>query len=158
MPASLFDANVWVAAVFPSHPFYSRAQAALADTTEAEPAIFCRATQISFLRLITTPQLMRQYNAANMTNSVALSLLKTLLSRPEISEVDEPRGTATLWHQLATRDTVSPKVWMDAYLAAFAISGDLLFVTIDSDFKAYESHGLHLVHLTASPESEISEE
>ena len=156
MRASLFDANVWVAAVFPSHPFYSHAQAALAATTESEPAIFCRATQNRFLRLITTPQLLRQYNSANMTNRVALSLLKTLLSRPEISEVDEPPGTASLWYQLATRDADSPKVWMDAYLAAFAISGDLSFVTIDSDFKAYESHGLHLLHLTALSETEAS--
>lgn len=33
---------------------------------------------------------------------------------------------------------------MDAYLAAFAISAKLRFVTLDRDFKTYESHGLQL--------------
>jgi predicted nucleic acid-binding protein len=33
---------------------------------------------------------------------------------------------------------------MDAYLAAFAISGGLSFVTLDRDFKRYEAHGLRL--------------
>jgi predicted nucleic acid-binding protein len=58
--------------------------------------------------------------------------------------VDEPPGTVALWHRLAARDTASPKVWMDAYLAAFAITGRLDFVTLDRDFQAYEPHGLKL--------------
>lgn len=36
------------------------------------------------------------------------------------------------------------KIWMDAYLAAFAITGRLEFVTLDRDFQAYEPHGLKL--------------
>jgi uncharacterized protein len=70
-----------------------------------------------------------------------------LLSRPEIAEMDEPSGTAALWQRLATRDTASPKVWMDAYLAAFAITGGLRFVTLDGDFKSYRAEGLQLVLL-----------
>jgi predicted nucleic acid-binding protein len=52
-----------------------------------------------------------------------------------------------LWHRLAKRDTASPKVWMDAYLAAFAISSGLCFVTLDDDFKTYEAQGLDWVLL-----------
>lgn len=144
MPASLFDASAWVAAVFPTHPFHASAQAALMAATAEEPAAFCRATETSFLRLLTTPRLLSQYDARHMTNRSALSELEMLLSRPEIAELDEPPGTSTLWRQLAYRDTASPKVWMDAYLAAFAITGGLRFVTLDRDFKGYEPHGLQL--------------
>ena len=34
-------------------------------------------------------------------------------------------GTFALWRTFATRDTASPKVWMDAYLAAFSVAGKL---------------------------------
>ncbi|TLD72578.1 PIN domain-containing protein [Phragmitibacter flavus] len=147
MPTSLFDSSAWVAAVFPTHPFHARAQAALAAATAEEPAVFCRATQVSFLRLITTPQLLRHYDAAHMTNRSALTQLQMLLSRPEIAEIEEPPGTAALWQKLAMHDTASPKVWMDAYLAAFAIKGGLHFVTLDGDFKSYQPHGLQLALL-----------
>jgi predicted nucleic acid-binding protein len=39
---------------------------------------------------------------------------------------------------------------MDAYLAAFAISGDLQMVTLDQDFTVFESHGLQLHLLKAA--------
>ena len=149
MPASLFDSNVWIAVTFPMHPFHAVALMALEAATTDEPAVFSRATQTSFLRLATTPQLLRQYDAENLTNRDALAGLQILLSSPAVQEMDEPPGTATLWQQLATRDTASPKVWMDAYLAAFAIAGDLRLVTLDSDFKAFVSQGLDLVLLNS---------
>ncbi|NJL18755.1 MAG: PIN domain-containing protein [Bdellovibrionaceae bacterium] len=147
MPASLFDSSAWVAAVFPKHPFHSHAQAALEAATAYEPAVFCRATQVSFLRLITTPHLLRQYDAGRLTNASALEELKLLLSRPEIADIDEPSGTAALWWRLSALESASPKVWMDAYLAAFAITGGLRFVTLDGDFQRYAAEGLQLVLL-----------
>jgi hypothetical protein len=36
---------------------------------------------------------------------------------------------------------------MDAYLAAFAICGEMCFVSLDHDFKAYRAHGLDLALL-----------
>ncbi len=47
------------------------------------------------------------------------------------------------------RNTVSPKLWMDAYLAAFAISGKLRFVTNDKAFRQFQAYGLDLHLLTA---------
>lgn len=144
MSAFLYDASAWVAAVFPSHPAHGRVQTALEQATPEEPAVFCRATQISFVRLMTTPALLRQYAAPHMTNQSALEVLERLCARPEITEADEPSGTFTLWRRMATRDSPSPKVWMDAYLAAFAIIGGWGLVTLDKDFQNYESHGLNL--------------
>lgn len=145
MPGSLFDTNVWLAAVFTSHPFHQPAQQKLQQATPAEPAVFCRATQQSFLRLASTPTLLKAYGATGLTNRGALVALGALLALPQVCERDEPPGTPALWHRLASYDTASPKVWMDAYLAAFAIGGGLCMVTLDQDFKNFTVHGLELI-------------
>ncbi|HEY5893043.1 MAG TPA: hypothetical protein VIT91_07410 [Chthoniobacterales bacterium] len=66
---------------------------------------------------------------------------------PGIASSGRTRGTTgndSLWRRLASCDTASPKVWMDAYLAAFAIAGGLRMVTLDHDFKAFVEQGLDL--------------
>lgn len=45
-------------------------------------------------------------------------------------------GPAPVWYRLADRSTASPRVWMDAYLAAFAIAARLTLLTFDRDFAA----------------------
>ena len=145
MPGSLLDTNVWLAAVFTTHPFHQAAQKNLQQATPAEPAVFCRSTQQSFLRLASTPTLLRAYGATGLTNIDALVALGALLALPQVCEREEAPGTLALWHRLASRDTASPKVWMDAYLAAFAISGGLRMVSLDQDFKNFARSGLKLV-------------
>ncbi len=142
MPGSLFDTNIWVAALFPTHPFHQRARQSLAEATPAAPAVFCRSTQQGFLRLASTPVLLNAYGAAGMTNRDALVALQSLLALPQVCEREEPPGLVPLWHRLAARDAASPKVWMDAYLAAFAIAGALRLVTLDGDFDSFAPQGL----------------
>ena len=81
MPGSLFDTNVWVAAIFPSHPFHLTAQQVLQLATPTEPAVFCRSTQQSFLRLASTPTLLKAYGAEGLTNRDALLALSAPLSQ-----------------------------------------------------------------------------
>ena len=145
MPGSLFDTNVWLAAVFTTHPFHQTAQKKLQQATPAEPAVFCRSTQQSFLRLASTPTLLKAYGATGLTNCDALVALGALLALPQVCEREEPPGTPALWHSLASHNTASPKVWMDAYLAAFAIGGGLRMVTLDQDFRNFAAHGLNLL-------------
>lgn len=147
--ASLIDTSVWVASVFSHHPAHERAQHELGQATSEKPAYFCRSTQQSFLRLITTPLLLRQYNVEDFTNRAALMTFQLLNERPEVAEIYEPTGTLLLWHKIASLVKAAPKVWMDAYLAAFAISGGLRFVTLDKDFKNFSEHSLELRLLTA---------
>jgi uncharacterized protein len=147
VPASLFDTNVWLASVFTSHPFHRPAQQRLKQATPAEPAVFCRATQQSFLRLISTPALLKVYGATGLTNRDAVVTLGALLALPQVCEREEPPRTPALWYRLASRDTASPKLWMDAYLAAFAIGARLRMVTLDQDFKQFVVQGLDLVLL-----------
>ncbi len=47
------------------------------------------------------------------------------------------------------RDTASPKIWMDAYLAAFALAGGYQMVTTDAAFKQFR--GLDLLLLGPLP-------
>ncbi len=144
MPASLFDTSVWLAAVFPTHPLHAPARDCLLRCTAATPAAFCRSTQQSFLRLASTPALLKAYGATGMTNRDATAALVALMALPQVCEREEPPGCFALWQQLAARDTASPKVWMDAYLAAFAICGGLVMVSLDHDFRNFVPHGLEL--------------
>jgi uncharacterized protein len=149
MPGCLFDTNVWLAAVFTTHPFHTLAQQALQQASAAEPAVFCRATQQSFLRLASTPALLKVYGADGFTNRDALMTLDALQALAQVRVQDEPSGVFALWRSMAAVPSASPKVWMDAYLAAFAVGGALRMVTLDGDFKNFVTHGLELALLKA---------
>ncbi len=133
---------------FSSHPFHAKAHAEFSQVTTTAPACFCRATQLSFLRLISTPAVQQHYGIQSLTNADALSILAIQLALPTVHVFDEPIGTVKLWHKLAAFNTPSPKVGMDAYLSAFAITGQLRFVTTDKDFKQFVKHGLQLELIT----------
>lgn len=148
MLACLFDTNVWLAALFTGHPFHAVAQQALAQATPAAPAVWCRATQQSFLRLATTPVLLKAYGAQGMTNRDALVALDALQALPQVSVRDEPPGVFAQWRSLASSDSAAPKVWMDAYLAAFALRGGLRMLTIDRDFHKFVQQGLDVTVMT----------
>ena len=49
------------------------------------------------------------------------------------------------WRKLAARDTASPKLWMDAYLAAFAMASGCRMVTTDRAYAPFD--GLNLLVL-----------
>jgi toxin-antitoxin system PIN domain toxin len=145
MPGTLVDTSVWVAAFFDEHEFFLPAKAFVASCGRGQPALFCRASEQSWLRLVTTPSLHRLYKAPSVSNADAIAILATWLAQPHIHCLDaEPEGTRELWLELAAIPSASPKVWMDAYLAAFAIRAALPFATLDTDFRRFESSGLQL--------------
>lgn len=142
--AFLFDTNVWVALTFDAHPLHRAALDALAGASKRRPACFCRATQQSFLRLASTPAVLRAYGVSGLTNDDALRTYEALAAAPGVAWRDEPAGIDSLWPRLGARGTASPHVWMDAYLAAFAIAGGLLMVTTDDGFEKFTPRGLEL--------------
>ena len=142
MPGTLVDTNIWLASVFATHPGHAVARQVLKTASPAQPVLFCRATEQSLLRLLTRPALLRAYGAVGLSNRDALLTLKALQGLPAVRFADEPPGTVARWHALAARDTASPKLWMDAYLAAFALAGGLGLVTLDADFRQFGSQGL----------------
>lgn len=145
----LFDSNVWLALTFPTHPHHALVKKVFGRASIESPACFCRATQQSFLRLATTPVLLHAYGALGFTNQDAVKLIKTLSSLATVSTLEEPSGLEPRWLELAGLPSSSPKVWMDAYLAAFSIRHGVEFVTLDRDFQNFEKDGLNLRLLTS---------
>jgi len=152
MPAiSLYDTGVWLALAFSSHPFHSKACEVFEQADSRNPAAFCRATQTSFLRLLSTPTVCSTYGLNPITNREAWAKLEELLALPQIVWLPEPDAIESEWKQCAAIGSPSPKVWMDAYLAAFAITGGLSFVSLDKDFIRLQSRGLKLELLSKVP-------
>jgi len=87
---------------------------------------------------------------AGVTNADALALLAQIQSLPNVAFQEEPEEVVPLWHRLASRNTASPNLWMDAYLAAFAIQSGLTLLTLDAGFRQFESAGLLLQLLPGS--------
>ena len=118
---------------------------------EALPArdqvVFNRATQTSFLRLLTQP-IAPDYVPASQSG--AWKLYETLLEDDRIHWIREPSGIDVLWRSLSENPRPSPKLWMDSYLAAFAIAEGCRLMTFDRGFKQFESMGLDLLLLSAT--------
>lgn len=144
----LFDSNVWLALTFSAHPHHPLAKGIFAEASAEYPACFCRATQQSFLRLATTPVILTAYGADGFTHRDAAKLIQTLSGLSAVSTLEEPSDLESRWLELARLPSASPKVWMDAYLAAFAIRHETEFVTLDRDFQNFEKDGLKLRLLT----------
>jgi toxin-antitoxin system PIN domain toxin len=134
---SLYDTSVWIALAFSAHPLHAPAKAAFLAASPAQPALFCRATQQSALRLLSTPAIATAYGVPALSNHDALAVLAGFMASPSVGFVDEPANVFPRWQALADLPTPSPKRWMDAYLAAFALAAALPFVTGDSDFNAF---------------------
>lgn len=150
--ASLYDTGVWVALSFSSHPFHTKVRAVFEQADSSRPAAFCRATQTSFLRLLTTPTICSAYGCSPIKNREAWAKCGELLALPQVLWLAEPAGVESEWSQCAAVGSPSPKVWMDAYLAAFAITGGLNFVSLDKDFIRLQPRGLQLELLSTSTE------
>jgi toxin-antitoxin system PIN domain toxin len=147
--ARLFDTGVWIGLAFDSHPLHRLARDVFESADSERPIAFCRATQNSFLRLLTTPAIQALYGGPAVTNAQAWAKSQELLALPQVVWLAEPVALESEWKRCGGVETVSPKVWMDAYLAAFAISGDLELVTFDRDFANFTRHGFRLTLLEA---------
>jgi predicted nucleic acid-binding protein len=62
-----------------------------------------------------------------------------------VLRTDEPPGLEELWRAFASRATPSPKLWMDAYLAAFTVAAGYRLVTADAAFRQFRGLDLHLL-------------
>lgn len=144
----LLDINTWIALSLDAHPQHAAARAWYGRTPLHEgDLLFCRQTELGFLRLITQERTMKHCGVQALGNDEAVDFLADLCGNPAVSRADEPSSTWELWLKLAKGPQPSPNVWMDAYLAAFAIAFGAEMVTFDLGFKSYTSSGLRLVLL-----------
>lgn len=144
----LCDTNVFLAIAVEAHPHHEAAAEWFAGLTEPATACFCRATQTSFLRLL-TQKIASGY--APLTNAKAWETYESLRKDDAVGFAEEPPALDRLWHKFSASQSSSPKLWMDAYLAAFAIANSMWLVTLDRDFRHFLPAGLHLLHLPTTP-------
>ena len=145
MSAKLFDVNVWLALAFDTHPAHGLAKVAFESASSEAPAVFCRATQQSFLRLVTTPAIQKCYGSQRISNSLAWDRWKYLASMPQTLILGEPPELEDHWSSYAQSDLPSPKRWMDAYLAAFARAYGIPLLSLDRDLRAFEGLDFELL-------------
>lgn len=110
------------------------------DQQESSSGIlFCRPTMQGFLRLATTATIMKGYGYPPFSNDQAWERYKEFLTDQRISLAPEPPALEETWKSLSSRKSPSPKLWMDAYLAAFAIRSGFQLVTADKAFSQFKS-------------------
>ena len=67
----LVDTNIWLALALSKHVFHGVARDWLADRKPPEAALFCRSTQQSVLRLLTTQVVLAPYGIPPLSNKAA---------------------------------------------------------------------------------------
>jgi len=130
------DVNIWLALSLPDHVHHKKALEWMG--ADADPIFFCRASQQGLLRLLTTAAVLSPYKLAPLSNRQALLRMREMLDADRILMADEPLRIEPDWERFASSVLASPKLWMDAYLAAFAITGGYRIVTTDKGFKQFK--------------------
>jgi toxin-antitoxin system PIN domain toxin len=142
----LCDSNVWLALALSGHGHHERVREWLETVEAPASVVMCRSTQQSLLRLLTNASVLGLYGNPPLTNRAAWEVCEAFLADERIVlREHEPAGLEPLWKSLALRGTASPKLWMDAYLAAFALAGRYQMVTTDVAFRQFP--GLNLLVL-----------
>lgn len=137
---NLCDANVWLALALSKHVHHSTARRWFDSVAEEGAVLFCRATQQSLLRLLTNASVLAPYGNEALTNAQAWATYEAFAEDDRVAlRVEEPLEIESRWKQLAARETASPKLWMDAYLAAFATAAGLRLVTTDHGFRQFSA-------------------
>jgi toxin-antitoxin system PIN domain toxin len=144
----LCDSNVWLALALSKHVHHRAARAWLETISDPDSILFCRATQQSFLRLLTNASVLGLYGNPPLTNRQAWKAFDALMADDRIVlRTEEPPGLSERWKKFSLRDEASPKLWMDAYLAAFAAAGRHQMVTTDSAYRQFSGLALEILGL-----------
>lgn len=128
------DINVWLALTFDSHAHHVAAKAWFDGLPDDASCFFCRLTQQGFLRLATNPS---AFGKHAVTLPTAWQKFDDFLSDSRVVFAEEPANLEIHWRAFTQHQSFSTKVWNDAYLAAFALTGNLEIVTFDQAFKQY---------------------
>jgi toxin-antitoxin system PIN domain toxin len=132
---NFLDANVWLALLLWGRHIHSeRAQDWLEKSIE-EKFFFCRFTQLTVLRLLTSASVM---GSDVRKVSEAWDLWDKVCAEDRVAYLSEPEAIEPEFHGQSKLGTFSPKRWADAYLLAFATVAGLKLVTFD---RALRSRG-----------------
>ena len=122
------DINVWVALHLDAHRHHADAVEWFRSLNDADPLVFCRHTQIGLFRLLTTDAVM---HGDPLTQRQCWAIYLRWIDSGRAFLHAEPAGIEAAFQLLTSADTPSPKLWADAYIAAFAEKAELTLVTFD---------------------------
>ena len=100
---------------------------------QVDDMVFCRATQMGLLRLLSNPAIMGD---DAVDRSQAWRVFDQLWSDERVLWADEPDGLDAVWRVISARDDKSHKLWTDDYLAAFAQASDVTLATLDGRLRS----------------------
>jgi toxin-antitoxin system PIN domain toxin len=133
MKSWLPDINVWVALNDDRHTHHPTANDWYLAVPENALIVFCRQTQLGLFRVLSTPAVMGD---EALTLRACWQIFDRWAGTGQVRWATEP---AELEQALRTRtkaNSISPKTWTDAYLAAFAETAGLTLVTFDKALAA----------------------
>lgn len=133
MPA-LCDVNVLLALVTDRHALHDLS-AEWAESVPAGGAVLCRVVQMGLLRLLNNPAVMQE-DALDTPGCWAL--WRRLLDDERFRFAhDEPPAIDVAFERFTSGRAFSPRLWTDAYLAAYAHAAQLTLVTLDHGFRSF---------------------
>jgi toxin-antitoxin system PIN domain toxin len=127
------DINVWVALNFQEHVHHASAAQWYEALPDEARLVFSRQTQLGLFRILTTQALMGKQVLAQLE---CWQIYDRWIATGQVALADEPLDLEIELRRLTEGSTASPKAWMDAYLAAFAETGNLTLATFDKALAA----------------------
>jgi toxin-antitoxin system PIN domain toxin len=121
--------NVWIALTYGGHEHHQVARVWFEALDMDSRVCFCRFTQISLLRLLSTAAVMGADEV--MTQVQAWNAYDHWTQDSRIVFLEEPRNVESAFRGLTRQSHPNPKNWADAYLAAFASVSGMQLVTFD---------------------------
>jgi uncharacterized protein len=141
MTSSIFpDLNVWLALNVEQHRDYEETSRWY-ESLDGTPLLFCRITQLGLLRLLTTPAVMGK---EVLTNGEALRIYQAWILKGTAILFPDPATFDVEFAKFGNTPQSSPKLWADAYLSAFAVSGSLSLITRDRALAARTANSILL--------------
>jgi toxin-antitoxin system PIN domain toxin len=140
------DVNVWLALSAQAHAHHGPATQWLEALPDSSRLVFCRITQLSLLRLLTTSGAMKD---EVLTRTQAWRVYTAWLGDERVEFQDEPQGLEPVLFKRTQGTVARPLQWADNYLAAFAQVAGLTLVTLDKKLAA-SSRGAILLPVRVS--------
>jgi uncharacterized protein len=138
------DVNVWMALTYEGHVHHATARKWFEGLGAEAHVCFCRFTQLSLLRLLTTTAVMGDDEV--MSQADAWRAYDRWMKDGRIVLIEEPRAIEPAFRSMTRKPRPAPKDWADSYLGAFAVTGGLRLVTFDQAFRGKIRDLLVLTH------------